>query len=800
MPSRWRLPWSRSARVLSVVLLAFALGCASAGTLPADQAPLVVTKDALTQTENFYLWPDRLDQRMVVGALDGLEANFDSIVFESEAGSAEGVLTVNEASVRVPLDPDFDADRYRDVLSRAIRFTEINLPDPIDPDNDLEHIALRGALGALDPYSTVFSGRGSEDFKIRFEGKLSGVGARIGRRDGDLTAIRVFPGSPAEKGGLKDGDAILYIDGDPTQPLSVEEAVSRIRGRSGSPVSLGVQRGSDDKKERLDLEITRGEVMIPSVESKLLPGERRIGYAQVYQVSRETAQEFQDRVSELGQLDGLVIDMRGNTGGSMVAAAQLADLFLDSQMIVRTVTREGLAPDARSRMTADPDVLFDMPLAILVDPQTASAAEIISGALEPLGNVTLVGQTTFGKGLVQQVMPMKDQNLLKLTVAEYLLSDDRAINKKGIEPGVPLFPVSDSRLGALANVPADAIPYVRGAGDDDAFPVDVGASLLREPREPALAGVRARSYADIATHLAKLGVTWSAQREPGDPPLAKPLEVALVAPTLVSGEPGKVRVTVTNPNDFALADVWVALEGSAQYLDNKVAGLGAIAAHGSASAEIDVAPPDGISVEHHPIDVLVAAGDRPLAKERRTLHVSVQPPQLAVEIVRSSPLELKVVLVNNGAHAARSLTVAVPGATRSFDVLEPGARQELVLPLAESPKTIAIAQLGPWAQRRIEVPIPQESASYTAPFVTVAESSQNIGLRARTDVGLRDGWISIDGQKKAFVDFAGAREGSLDLPLGSGEHDVVAKIETADGVSVIDVRRLTREAADEARR
>ena len=752
----------------------------------------MVTKDALTQTGNFYLWPDRLDQRMVIGALDGLEQSFDSVMFETDGDSGEGILTVNTASARVPLDPSFDAERYRDVLSRAIHFTEVNLPDPIDPDDDLEHIALRGALGALDPYSTVFSGRSSEDFKIRFEGKLSGVGARIGRRDGDLIAIRVFPGSPAEKGGLRDGDAILYIDGDPTQPLSVEEAVSRIRGRSGTLVALGLQRGTDTK-ERLDIAITRGEVMIPSVESKKLSGEKSIGYAQIYQVSRETAQEFQDRVKELGPVDGLVIDMRGNTGGSMVAAAQLADQFLDSQMIVRTVTRDGLAPDARSRMIADPEILFDMPLAILVDPQTASAAEIISGALEPLGNVTLVGQTTFGKGLVQQVMPMKDENLLKLTVAEYLLSDDRAINKKGIVPGVLLFPVSESRLGTLANVPADAIPYVRGTGDEDAFPVDVGASLLREPREQALAGVRARSYAHIAEELEPLGVTWSAQRKPGDPALERPLQVELVAPTLVSGEPGKLRITVTNPNDFPLTDTWVAVDAAAQYLDNKVAGLGEIAAHGSASTEIEVVPPDGISVEHHPIDVLVAAGDRPLAKQRAVLDVSVQPPELEFDVERTSPTDVRLTLLNKGPHAARSITVAVPGATRSFEVLEPGARQELMLPLSATPKTIVIAQLGPWAQRRVELPIPQANARYTPPKVTIDEQSENIDLHARTDVGLRDGWISIDGQKKAFVDFAGAREGGIEQPLGSGEHDVVAKIETTDGVSVIDVRRLTRE-------
>jgi hypothetical protein len=138
---------------------------------------------------------------MVVGALDGLEQNFDSVVFETDGESGEGILTVNTASVRVPLDPTFDADRYREVLARAIRFTEVNLPDPIDPDDDLEHIALRGALGALDPYSTVFSGRGSEDFKIRFEEALR-VGARIGRRD-DLIAIRCSPAAPPRRAGSR---------------------------------------------------------------------------------------------------------------------------------------------------------------------------------------------------------------------------------------------------------------------------------------------------------------------------------------------------------------------------------------------------------------------------------------------------------------------------------------------------------------------------------------------------------------------------------------------------------------------
>lgn len=790
----------RSARarcVLGLVLVVgfTATGCATTRAtdlLPDQEAPLTITGDALIQTDRYYLWPDRMDRRMIVGALDAFEQSFDSVVFEVPEGANEGILTVNGATARVPLDESFDPEKYRDVLARAILFTQQHLDQPVEPDDDLEHIALRGALGALDRYSTVFSGRSSEDFKIRFEGKLSGIGARIGRRDGDLIAVRVFPGSPADKGGLKDGDAILYIDGDPTRPLSVEEAVGRIRGAAGTPVALGIQRGTD-RKERIDLEITRGEVQVPSVEARVLEGRKRIGYAQVYQVSRETAREFRARVEELGPLDGLVLDMRENTGGSMVAAAQLADEFLDSQMIVRTVTRDGLAPDARSRIVADGAVRFRMPLAILVDGQTASAAEIISGALQPLGNVTLVGQKTFGKGLVQQVMSMPDENLLKLTVAEYLLSDDRAINEKGIEPGVVLFPVPDTRLGALANVPVGAIPYVRATGAEDTFPLELSSELLRLPRERALAEARKKAYDGIAKELAEHGVPWSAQRGPNDAPLPKPLVVTGSAPRLVSGEKGVVTVSVTNPNDFDLPDVWLALDAPAEYLDNKLAGFGTLSAGATATTEIGVEPPDGISVARHPVDVLVAAGDRPLAKQRIVLDVAAAQPDIELEVERLSADDVKLVLRNRGAHAARSLTIAVPGATRSLDRLEPGASEAYTLPLSADPKTIIVAQLGPWSQRRIEVPIPRARTVYTPPQVVIEEHSSDVGVRAHDPAGLERAWIAVDGQKKLYQKLSGAHDGELDVALGSGQHDVASKVVTSGGVSVVDLRRLTRD-------
>ena len=188
-------------------LLALACATTSVPTLPPTEAPLQITGEAFTQVDRAYLWPDRLDKRMLVGAMDALEQRFDRVRFDIDADGASGVLQVNGAQARVPLDPKFEPADYRETLSRALAFTAAHLDEPIDPDDDLEHIALRGALGALDRYTTVFSGRGSEDFKIRFEGHLSGIGARLSRRDGDLIAVRVFPDSPAAHGGLKDGDA-----------------------------------------------------------------------------------------------------------------------------------------------------------------------------------------------------------------------------------------------------------------------------------------------------------------------------------------------------------------------------------------------------------------------------------------------------------------------------------------------------------------------------------------------------------------------------------------------------------------
>jgi hypothetical protein len=150
-------------------------------------------------------------------------------------------------------------------------------------------------------------------------------------------------------------------------------------------------------------------------------------------------------------------------------------------------------------------------------------------------------------------------------------------------------------------------------------------------------------------------------------------------------------------------------------------------------------------------------------------------------------------ITNKSPHTATSLTVAVPGATRSLEKLEPGASQYFDLPLPAQPKTITIAQVGPWAQRRVDVPIPASHAQYSVPEVVLDERASDVALRAHSAGGLRDGWIALDGQKKALSGFEGKPEGELDVPVAAGEHDLVTKVETSDGVAIFDLRRLSRE-------
>jgi carboxyl-terminal processing protease len=757
-----------------------------------------VAEQTYLRVQSLYLRPQQLDGRILGGAMEALEKRFDPVLFESDG--EQGLLVVGGERAAIPIrsnSADLGADGFLDTLGDALGFVEARLgptlQEELRDEESLELLALRGALDALDRYSTIFSGKGTEDFRIRFSGRLQGIGSRIGRRDGELVAIRVFPGSPAEAGGLQDGDAIVSIDSQPTRPMTVSEAVSKIRGPAKSLVVLGIHRGDE---EEMDIHITRGSVRVPTVETETLePG---IGYARIFQVSGSTPDEFREKVTALGELEGLVLDLRSNSGGSMLASARIADFFLQKGTIVKTVGREGSSvPGLRSQARATKRVLFSLPVVVLVDSATASAAEILSGSIAPLPQVTLIGQNTFGKGLVQRIYPLPEDNLLKLTVAEYQLSDDRAIHLEGIKPDAELFPVSTKRMGPLANVPAGALPYLWEPGEDDRFPLEVGQAILEQGLEAGFRAKLEKAEEAVRTRLTELGIEWPEDSNGAPPVLDHGLEIDVSAPEIEVGRSTQVQVTVRNPNRVAVPDTWATIVGPLDDLAEKTLALGTIPARGSVSAELEVQTPDGLSAGEIPIVVHLASQLRPVASRRAVLRAREHVPDLELEVSRTEE-QVKVVLHNVGSTGAGQLRVDAGGAFEVVEELPAGAEETVELPLAGKVRNVTVALLGPLANRRFEIPLPDPGSKVTIvpPRVTVQRQGfagffDRVRIEATDAEGLREGWVSLDNEKKAYVNWEGDHSGSLSVALSHGEHTVLAKVKTTSGLAVYDRRVFT---------
>ena len=787
---------SQGSRIRLLLLALLAAGACATRPIPLPPAEPAgeIAAQTVRRLEALSLYPDRIDRRMLVGALEALEAAYDPVRFEPQ--EQVGTLHVGLRGVSVPLDQRLDPEAFRATLGAALAFVKTELgPELSDKQREeIEVLALRGALAAMDRYATIISGRGTEDFRIRFSGKLHGIGSRVGRRDGDLVAIRVFPDSPAERGGLRDGDAILAVDGTSTRPLTVGEAVGQIRGKIGTRVVLGIQR----EERQLEVEITRGEVTVPSVETKSLGDQ--LGYARIFQVSRTTLAEFREKVLALGPIDGLVLDLRGNSGGSMLAAAGIADLFLSGDTIVRVVGRSGRSPrQLRKRTRATSSVLFEFPVVVLVDPGTASAAEILSGAIQPLDRVTVIGETTFGKGLIQRVVPLVDERLIKLTVAEYRLSNNRVIHERGVVPDVTLYPVSSERLSPLARVPEGAIPYVRSTGTEDDFPIEAAAAVLLHGLAAGTREISERSTAIVAESLGALDINWDPDDASYAEQLPEPLEIIAAEVGLTGGERSEILLEIRNPNPFPIASTWVALDSPIPFLSGGLTAVGTLPAGGSALARFEVEPPEGLSAEELEVRALVASGAHALHEETLTLSFRNRPVHLEIAIERrsdpgSEDESIAVTVTNLDPRDSGSLRIDVPGAFRTLEGLEAHASESFELPLSGEVSFVAITLLGPGVWRQIQVPLPETRTTIRPPDLEVTTvrrfGGEEIQLIARAEDGLREGWIRLDGEKERYERFNGARAASLKIALPHGSHEVSAWVETGDGVAILDARTL----------
>lgn len=303
---------------------------------------------------------------------------------------------------------------------------------PIE-DKRLFYGALAGLAYSLDdPYTTFFEPSSAQEFEQALSGKFEGIGAEIGLREGRITVIAPLPGTPAERAGLRPGDLINTIDGEETTGFAVEEAVTKIRGPKGTQVTLGIER-PDAQEPLFEVTITRDQIQVESVRVK--QREDGIAMIEVTNFNGDTEAGFSRAVQQVLRAEpkGLIIDLRNNPGGYLDTALAMAGEWVGDAVVVKERRHgeifEELRGLGRKRLSGIPTV-------VLVNEGSASAAEIVAGALQDYGVATIVGAKTFGKGSVQDYVDLPDGSAVKITIAEWLTPKERTINKTGLEPDV----------------------------------------------------------------------------------------------------------------------------------------------------------------------------------------------------------------------------------------------------------------------------------------------------------------------------------------------------------------------------
>ena len=305
--------------------------------------------------------------------------------------------------------------------------------DVIETDEDA-YIAIETMVSSLnDVYTRFLSPKEYSEETASIQGQLSGIGVQIGVRDGKLLIIAPLEDTPGEKAGLKAEDEILEIDGKSTKGITVDKAADKIRGKEGTQVKLLVKRGKEEPKLYT---ITRENIELKSVSIKLPENVKldpNIGYIRLSSfISRNASDEFRDAIESNKDKDAIIIDLRSNPGGLLTNAIFIADYLLDSKVIVSTVDRDGYKETSRAtRMT-----LTDKPLAVLINGGSASASEILSGALKDNKRAVIIGTKSFGKGLVQEINKMPNGAAMHITIQKYLTPSGTDINKKGIVPDI----------------------------------------------------------------------------------------------------------------------------------------------------------------------------------------------------------------------------------------------------------------------------------------------------------------------------------------------------------------------------
>jgi carboxyl-terminal processing protease len=410
-----------------------------------DLGRLKLLKETMGYVTETYVDPERIDfERMYVSALEAVERQIPEAMFHRE----DGLLHVHVVEYRSVFSVERidSAKRLEDELKRVAEVLRDNLAEDDIPETDIEfdrfaqieYTMVNGVLETLDPHSVLLPPVQSELMDVDNQGEFGGLGITIVDRDGRLTIEYPLKDTPADRAGLQPDDHIVRIEGESTINMTLEEAVGRLRGRVGSEVVIEIMR--EGLNQPREVRITRAKIKLNPVEGEVLEG--GIGYVSIPSFHAKVHGDLSDLLRwmerETGGIQGLVLDLRGNPGGYLTQAVAVADAFVASGEIVSTV-----GPHESRRQVSEAhsqNTERNYPIVVLVNANSASASEIVAGALRNNGRAVIVGERTFGKGSVQNLHPMNYDSKLKITVAQYFTPGERSIQSVGIPADIELIP------------------------------------------------------------------------------------------------------------------------------------------------------------------------------------------------------------------------------------------------------------------------------------------------------------------------------------------------------------------------
>ena len=493
---RYEAFWRRAA---CLVVFALLVGCLSCGLTATGHPrefgagrPEVFVEVTRVVESSFWDVKKISPQAMMKGAFDGVDADLRRQGGTIGYKGAQVLVSLSGHSKAVDLS---SIHSFTEMVQAFVDIHDFLLQyqPPNGQSTNWEYRAIEGMVKSLDGNSAFMPPHEFREMQEETRGSFGGIGIRIGVEDGQVMIVEPMDGTPASKAGLKQGDQIVKIDGQPTQGLTLQEAVRRMRGPIGSRVVLSILRRGGVESE--DVTVTRAKIDLKTVESQLLDGE--IGYLKVRGFHETTLQEMERALTHLSQqkIAGLIIDVRNNPGGLLSQSVKVCNLFVDEGLIV--VSTEGRVRNQNSRFMANGGGQYrQYPLIVLINSGSASGSEIVAGALQDLQKATIIGTKSYGKGSVQTIFPLQDGSGLRLTPPPHFTPSGRSIDHVGIIPDIELSNEGkdDRQLNMAHAIMKEALAVAgrrkhqqqRGAGPiDNGMIKELGRGMLVAPPTPS---------------------------------------------------------------------------------------------------------------------------------------------------------------------------------------------------------------------------------------------------------------------------------------------------------------------------